>query len=291
MAGDFSKPIVGARSGEAIYVIDNHAFRRKALTEILFHWAERKQISVIEVDNAEALWTQINIESAISKGVAFILSIGGMSVSDSSVLKAIIEIRRLSNSNPLIIIADKVGDVEVRFATEIGASGIIPTTMSASQVFSTFEFILNGGTFFPNGRSSWQPRPAALAERSLKDETAQGGFARPAMPQKEVVQFRHAAQPGEPAEQVPERPARPDWIEAKPLCNRVLDDLTQRQAEVLRALSPGLSNKEIARELNLSDATVKIHIRNLMKKLGVQNRTQLALIGAGLGPLPPDDTE
>jgi two-component system, NarL family, nitrate/nitrite response regulator NarL len=52
--------------------------------------------------------------------------------------------------------------------------------------------------------------------------------------------------------------------------------LTERQREVLRLLSDGLSNKEIGRELGLSDKTVKAHITTIFKTLNVVNRTQAA---------------
>lgn len=52
--------------------------------------------------------------------------------------------------------------------------------------------------------------------------------------------------------------------------------LTERQVEVLRQLSAGLSNKEIARELGLSDKTVKAHVTSIFKALDVVNRTQAA---------------
>lgn len=52
--------------------------------------------------------------------------------------------------------------------------------------------------------------------------------------------------------------------------------LTERQREVLRLLSDGLSNKEIGRELGLSDKTVKAHITVIFRTLNVVNRTQAA---------------
>lgn len=53
--------------------------------------------------------------------------------------------------------------------------------------------------------------------------------------------------------------------------------LSDRERQVLGLLPKGASNKFIARELNISEATVKIHIRTLLKKIGVENRTQAAL--------------
>ena len=51
---------------------------------------------------------------------------------------------------------------------------------------------------------------------------------------------------------------------------------TVRQTAVAEALRRGKANKMIARELNLCESTVKVHIRNIMKKLGATNRTEVA---------------
>ncbi|WP_372624816.1 LuxR C-terminal-related transcriptional regulator [Falsiroseomonas sp.] len=53
--------------------------------------------------------------------------------------------------------------------------------------------------------------------------------------------------------------------------------LTSRQYEVLRLLQEGQSNKRIARTLGLRESTIKVHVRQIMRKLGVANRTQAAL--------------
>lgn len=55
------------------------------------------------------------------------------------------------------------------------------------------------------------------------------------------------------------------------------DALTTRQREVLKLLREGKPNKVIARELDMQEATVKVHVRQIMRKLGVSNRTQAAL--------------
>jgi DNA-binding NarL/FixJ family response regulator len=57
---------------------------------------------------------------------------------------------------------------------------------------------------------------------------------------------------------------------------------TARQAAVIDALRQGKANKTIAYELNLQESTVKVHIRNIMKKLKAKNRTQVAYLVAKL---------
>lgn len=56
------------------------------------------------------------------------------------------------------------------------------------------------------------------------------------------------------------------------------DRLSDRELEVLQGLCAGLANKEIARRLRLAEATVKLHVKTLYRKLGVANRTQAALM-------------
>ncbi len=63
--------------------------------------------------------------------------------------------------------------------------------------------------------------------------------------------------------------------------------LSPRQAEVLRLLVQGRSNKEIARELGVVEDTVKTHVRHILAKLGVQSRTQAALLAMRIGLAAP----
>lgn len=64
------------------------------------------------------------------------------------------------------------------------------------------------------------------------------------------------------------------------------EDLTPREAEVLEQIVNGKSNKEIATELAISEATVKTHINSLLSKLGVTDRTQAATAAIRRGIVP-----
>src|SRR5215472_11826870 len=59
--------------------------------------------------------------------------------------------------------------------------------------------------------------------------------------------------------------------------------LTERETEVLRLLAQGQANKQIARSLNISEKTVKVHVSNILSKLGVQSRTQATLYAIRVG--------
>lgn len=63
----------------------------------------------------------------------------------------------------------------------------------------------------------------------------------------------------------------------------ILDRLTDRQRDVFQLLLAGHSNKEIARGLGVLEGTVKVHVRAIMQKLGVRNRTQVAVVAARSG--------
>ena len=62
-----------------------------------------------------------------------------------------------------------------------------------------------------------------------------------------------------------------------------LPGLTGRQTEVLHSVIVGKSNKAIAKELNLSDATVKAHLTLIFRALGVNSRTEAIYAAAKLG--------
>jgi NarL family two-component system response regulator LiaR len=61
------------------------------------------------------------------------------------------------------------------------------------------------------------------------------------------------------------------------------DELTERENEVIRCVAKGASNKEIAEKLNISERTVIKHISNIMNKLNLTNRTQIALYAVRMG--------
>jgi len=58
--------------------------------------------------------------------------------------------------------------------------------------------------------------------------------------------------------------------------------LTRRQTEILPLLAKGMSNKEIARELNIAEGTAKVHTTALLRALGARNRTEAAFFAAKL---------
>jgi DNA-binding NarL/FixJ family response regulator len=63
--------------------------------------------------------------------------------------------------------------------------------------------------------------------------------------------------------------------------------LTERELEVLRAVAGGLTNSEIARELRLSESTVKTHVSRAFAKIGARDRVQAVIIAYDVGLVGP----
>ena len=64
--------------------------------------------------------------------------------------------------------------------------------------------------------------------------------------------------------------------------------LTEREIDVLRLLAKGQANKQIARNLQIGEKTVKTHVSNILAKLGVPSRTQAALYAVRIGLVSAD---
>ncbi len=85
-------------------------------------------------------------------------------------------------------------------------------------------------------------------------------------------------------------------VESMPEVARVIDEvdsgadieiisglITHRQMDILRLITQGHSNKQIARGLDLSENTVKVHVSAMLRALGLNNRTQAGILGQKLG--------
>lgn len=69
------------------------------------------------------------------------------------------------------------------------------------------------------------------------------------------------------------------------------ENLTEREIEVLKYIAQGISNKDIAVKLSITDGTVHFHVSNILKKLNLQNRTQAAMFALREGLVNLDEEE
>jgi DNA-binding NarL/FixJ family response regulator len=74
-----------------------------------------------------------------------------------------------------------------------------------------------------------------------------------------------------------------------PVRNDGLDELTERELEVLRLLATGKSNAELAAELYLGEGTVKTHVSHLLRKLGLRDRVQAVVFAYESGVVEPGE--
>lgn len=65
--------------------------------------------------------------------------------------------------------------------------------------------------------------------------------------------------------------------ETPPATQRDLQQLTRREQDILRQIARGLPNKIIARKLNITESTVKVHVKHLLKKLQLKSRVEAAV--------------
>ncbi len=118
--------------------------------------------------------------------------------------------------------------------------------------------------------------PRAVAEQALAEGAA--GFLPKTMSTRSLiaaVRFMAAGEVYAPMRMMSDRDSDVPTVQGA--------QLTPREMDVLRRLCRGLPNKEIARELDLQEVTVKLHVKTLCRKINAANRTQAAMIAKDAG--------
>lgn len=242
-------------NSSALLLVDPNELRTAAFAAFLEPWARQSDIGLHVAHDPEKL-----ADLPVHDTVACLYSIGGLSLRDPEVSRTIDRMRSLYPDSPMIVFSD-VGDrFEIAMAVDLELRGFIPTTMPSHVALAAIQFILNGGTYHPHSAPGTRPAPdpaptSAMIRhiddhRSAKAPASGTGLRPPAILQ------------------VGERSASVTTLE--PLTKR-------RHIEVLEFLAEGETNKEIARHLNLTEATIKVYVRELMRHFGAKNRMQVAL--------------
>lgn len=231
------------RTAHSVYVADDQKLRRAGLAQVLSEWAAEHGYSVREMPFSAP-------DSEFEPAPAMIILVTGHeSLADPAIYHKVSALAGLNETVPVIVISDHETPEESRLVFRSGARALITTNSPAGVAVAALEFIRNGGTYFPpSSYDAPKNGHAVIAAAPVAATHVNGG---------------------------PET----DGAGSGP---QLVARLTQRQDEVLQFVQSGSSNKEIARELKLSEATVKLHVRQLMKKLGASNRTQVAMLGHSL---------
>lgn len=143
---------------------------------------------------------------------------------------------------PIIVLSGAEDVALMRTLMELGVQGFIPKAYSPDVMLSAIRLVLAGGIYVP---------PLLLASAQ-----AQGW------------------QPGDPRLQATTGDAPPAAAAGTPSLDGLRRLLTERQIDVMRLLSQGKPNKLIARDLGISEGTVKIHLAAIFRALNVRNRVE-----------------
>lgn len=107
----------------------------------------------------------------------------------------------------------------------------------------------------------------------------------PAATWGQAIQTVHAGEPWIPRGLMAQALAcMRQWLSAPLLDSSAMDQLTERQHEIVRWVAQGLSNKEIGRHMGISPTTVKTHLHNIFERAGISGRQQLAVRALSPGP-------
>lgn len=187
----------------------------------------------------------------------FDLIITDLAMPGANWLTAVNKMHTLLPDTPVIIIS-AVFDKEILQQTlDIGVSGYIPKTASNNLIISAINLVLAGGVYIPH-ELLYSTKSVQLSETTQKEFIA---------PLKTLEKL---------AIDTPESPKK---------------GLTARQIDIVKCIAEGLSNKQIAYKLNLTEGTVKVHITIILKILNVKNRTSAVIEAAKRGYISDDMTK
>jgi two-component system, NarL family, nitrate/nitrite response regulator NarL len=183
----------------------------------------------------------------------------GLDKDADAVLSRIASLKEKHRGLRIIVLSEQLYPEQLLAAIGAGADGyLLRNEISANAVLKSLELVLVEGVVVPQGftklLSSRIERQVHAATESKRLE-----------PVPESVQAE------------PEPDSGPLRSEDDAEQNGFLCRLSEREHLILTHLTHGASNKHIARELNIAEATVKVHVKSLLRKIRVSNRTQAAM--------------
>jgi DNA-binding NarL/FixJ family response regulator len=251
LGGPMVDSIASLPSLRSLAIVDALNLRRASVARLLEPWATSVGLNIIALSTREACKGR----DFASGYDMMIFSLGGSSILQRENWQDLRVLRALAPNTPFVLLRDSIRSEEVAAALSVGVQGFVHTDIAPELAMQAFAFILSGGAYFPPSAMRALQTPASIdraAERSDYEES--------------IADQRRRPPSGHPS-----RLGR-----AGVFRNRT-SNLTGRQKDVLERLRQGEPNKQIARRLGMTEGTVKVHVRQIMRKLGAANRTQVAI--------------
>lgn len=148
------------------------------------------------------------------------------------------QVRERSQGARIVVVADRLDPSFMRLAHDAGVDGFCIAASGPAVLIKSLELVMLGATVIPSVMlRSTMNDLLQNTDQSLQDYSV-------------------------------DEPKLPELTSRK---------LSAREAQILNCLSQGASNKVIARKLDITEATIKVHIKAILRKIGAANRTQAAI--------------
>lgn len=252
-----------------IVLVDAQEFRRVAFTNFFSSLLSGKNVLLLDCKSVDSVnFAQILPGALETIAPLFILHAGALRLGDSRIARDIAVLRLLVPKCLVLVMVDDDWNGDIGVAVSLAINGVVGLSMPPRDVIAAIEIALSGGTYFPTVNILGK----AARESAVPISDDFGGYERLEPAQHGVLTSDSPALPRIPMQEKAPANSRMGSTDSDRM------NLSRRQTEVLKTLQSGLSNKEIARSLGLSEATIKIHVRHLMRKFGAANRTQVAVL-------------
>lgn len=240
-----------------ILIADDHAVVRAGLISVLGALCQLN-IECIEVEDAD------QVLGVLESGLHLDLVILDLFMPGVNGFELLSELCARLDGCPVVVFTASEDLADVRKAMDSGASGYIHKSTEPALMLQAIRLVLEGGVYCP--AELFQTIPA-LATRPPRLPVERSDVP---------LEFASADQLPDPLQpQDPPKPQHP------PSATELV--LTSRQLQVLALIAKGRSNKMIARELKLSEYTVKSHVVAILRALGAANRIEAAMLARELG--------
>jgi two-component system, NarL family, nitrate/nitrite response regulator NarL len=153
------------------------------------------------------------------------------------VLQIVKQAREQAPESRIVVLADQFDLSFVRLGHEAGVDGFCLAAADSEVLIKSFELVMLGETVVPSAVI----RPLAIGATQDRGHSLQDHTAEPKLSDLKACK------------------------------------LSAREMEILRCLMQGASNKMIARKCDVTEATIKVHVKAILRKIGASNRTQAAM--------------